>query len=295
MRPAERVLILGATGLLGHSLFCLLALRYGWDVYGTARAATRPLMRGSPQLLSLADVEDLGRIDQLLTEIRPTLVINCVGLVKQLGGSLTAYDAIRINGLLPHRLATICWGRARVLHFSTDCVFSGSRGMYSEEDSADADDLYGRSKILGEVSAPHVLVLRTSMIGPELNSQRGLLEWFRAQEGEVRGFRRAIFSGLPTAEIARVVSEVVIPTPSLSGMYHLAASPISKYDLLKLVKAAYGIPTTIIPDESVVIDRSLDGTRFSELTGYVSPPWETLIREMKSSHDLTQCLTTKFS
>jgi dTDP-4-dehydrorhamnose reductase len=189
--------------------------------------------------------------------------------------------AIPINSLLPHRLARLCKSAgARLIQISTDCVFLGARGMYREADIADAQDLYGRSKLLGEVDEPHAMTLRTSLIGRELASARSLVGWFLAQEGSVKGYERAIFSGMPTVELARVMRDFIIPHPDLHGVYHIAARPISKYELLKLVAAVYGKQIRIIPDRDLVIDRSLSGERFHGATGYVAPDWPELITRM---------------
>jgi dTDP-4-dehydrorhamnose reductase len=211
------------------------------------------------------------------------VVINCIGLVKQLAEANDPIVALPINAMLPHRLVRLCaLANARLIHVSTDCVFNGSRGNYQEADISDAQDLYGKSKYLGEVAAPNAITLRTSIIGHELASAHGLVDWFLSQQGPIKGYSRAIFSGLPTVELARVVSEVVIPTPALSGVYHVASPAISKFELLRLVSEVYGKSIVIDADESVVIDRSLNPERFRLATGYVAPAWPELV---KSMHD----------
>jgi len=209
------------------------------------------------------------------------VVINCVGVVKQLESAEDPLVVLPINALLPHRLVRLCeTNGARFVHVSTDCVFSGKRGNYQEHDPADADDLYGRSKYLGEVDYPNAITLRTSIIGHELSTTHGLIGWFLSQAGQVRGYRRAIFSGLPTVELARVIRDYVLSQPELRGVYHVSAAPISKYDLLTLVAKTYGRTTQIVPDDNVVIDRSLDSLRFRQATGYEPPVWLDLVRRM---------------
>jgi dTDP-4-dehydrorhamnose reductase len=189
--------------------------------------------------------------------------------------------AVPINTLLPHRLAALCSvSGARLVHISTDCVFSGSKGGYLESDFPDAYDLYGRSKLLGEVDYPNAITLRTSIIGHEISGSRSLVGWFLAQEGRVKGFTRAKFSGLPTVELARVVRDFVLPRPELHGLYHVAAEPIDKFKLLMLIAQVYGKKIEIIPDNDFAIDRSLNGERFKAATGYVAPSWQTLIERM---------------
>jgi dTDP-4-dehydrorhamnose reductase len=209
------------------------------------------------------------------------VVINCIGLVKQLAEADDPLLALPINAMLPHRLARLCdVASARLVHVSTDCVFSGARGNYIEGDSPDAQDLYGRSKLLGEVDYPHAVTLRTSIIGHELSSANGLVGWFLAQQGRVSGYRRAVFSGLPTIELARVIRDHVLPRPALRGTYHVSASPINKFDLLKLVARTYGKEIEIVEDDAVLIDRSLDSTRFRTETGYAPDDWPALVARM---------------
>jgi dTDP-4-dehydrorhamnose reductase len=223
-------------------------------------------------------------VASVLRELRPQAVINCVGVVKQLSAADDPLVAIPINSLLPHRLARLCAdSNARVVHISTDCVFAGTRGNYLESDIPDATDLYGRSKLLGELDCPNAVTLRTSIIGPELGSTHGLVGWFLSQQGRVRGFTRAIFSGLPTAELARVVRDHVLRLPAMRGVYHVSAAPIAKFDLLCLVRAAYSRTIEIEPDDRLVIDRSLDSTRFRTLTGWHPAAWPELIAAMRAA------------
>jgi dTDP-4-dehydrorhamnose reductase len=222
----------------------------------------------------------MDRLVRLFDEVRPEVVINCIGLVKQLEEANDPIQALSINALLPHRVARLCaLVGARLIHVSTDCVFSGRKGGYAETDTPDAEDLYGRSKLLGEVDYPSI-TLRTSIIGHELNSAHGLIGWFLAQKSGVKGYSRAIFSGLPTCELARVVRDFVIPRPELHGLYQVAAAPISKYELLRLVNQQYGKDLSIAPDEALKIDRSLDGSRFRAATGYLASSWPDLVAQM---------------
>jgi dTDP-4-dehydrorhamnose reductase len=279
-----RILVLGATGMLGNAMLRVLSEQTDWQVRGTIRSAgaKRFFPAGlAGQLLAGVDVEQPDSLLQAFIQVRPEVVINCIGLVKQLADAEDPLQAIPINALLPHRLARLCeLVGARLIHPSTDCVFSGELGNYREADPPDARDLYGRSKLLGEVGYPHSVTLRTSIIGHELQSAHGLVGWFLAQSDSCRGFTRAIFSGLPTVELARVIRDVVIPRPELSGVYHVAAAPISKYELLQLVAEVYKKKIEIIPSEELVIDRSLNADRFRAATGYVAPAWPELIQLM---------------
>lgn len=279
-----RVLVLGVTGMLGNAMYRVLCEAPDLVVYGTARSNIPPRYfsnEDSNRLLIGIDVENSDSLIRSFSETQPDIVINCIGLVKQLANSNDTLQAVPINTLLPHRLAALCQAiKARLIHISTDCVFSGSKGNYTESDFPDAYDLYGRSKLLGEVDYPHAVTLRTSIIGHELVGQRSLVNWFLAQEKSVNGYTKAIFSGLPTVELARVIRDVVLPRPDLRGLYHVAAKPISKFDLLNLVASAYEKDIAIIPDKSLVIDRSLNPDRFKESTGYMAPEWPALIQRM---------------
>jgi dTDP-4-dehydrorhamnose reductase len=277
-----KVMVLGATGMLGNAVFRLFADSPGIDVYGTARSSVSRLradLRG--RVISGIDVGHFDDLSRAFAEVRPEVVVNCIGLVKQLAEADDPLVAVPLNSLLPHRLARLCrLANARLVHVSTDCVFSGTKGRYTEADQPDARDLYGLSKLLGEVDYPNAVTLRTSIIGHELASAHGLVEWFLSQSGGVRGFTRAVFSGLPTVELAAVIRDRVLGATTLRGVYHVSAEPIAKFDLLALVARQYGRSTEIVPDERVVIDRSLDGSRFSAATGYVAPPWPELVRRM---------------
>jgi dTDP-4-dehydrorhamnose reductase len=284
MTHREKVLVLGATGMLGNAVLRTFAEHDGFNVTGTARspaAVARLPASLRDRVINGIDVENADALMRVVAVSRPAVVINCVGVVKQLADSNDPLVALPLNAILPHRLSRLCEAAgARFVHISTDCVFSGKRGMYVESDAADASDLYGRSKLLGEVDAPHAITLRTSIIGHELSGAHGLVGWFLAQQGRVKGFRRAIFSGLPTVELARVIRDLVLKMPSLRGLHHVSAAPINKFELLGLVKEVYGRDIDIVADDALVIDRSLDSSRFRAATGYVPPSWPDLIRAM---------------
>jgi len=281
-----KILVLGATGMLGNAMIRVLSEKVDLQVFGTARSESSKrlfLPNLAARLVFGVDVEQNDSLIKAFTGIRPNVVINCVGLVKQLADAEDPLQAIPINAILPHRLARLCeLSGARLVHISTDCVFAGEKGNYCESDPSDAKDLYGKSKYLGEVAYPHTVTLRTSIIGHELQSAHGLVGWFLSQKESCNGYTEAIFSGLPTVVLAQVIRDVVIPRPDLSGVYHVAAQPISKYDLLKLISTEYGKQIEIAPDDKLVIDRSLNAERFREATGYVAPDWPTLIKTMHS-------------
>jgi len=281
-----KILVLGVTGMLGNAMFRYLSNDERYDVYGSARGAGAVGYFKPSQVKKIVtgvNVENHDTLVHLFGSVKPDLVINCIGLIKQLNESKDPLVAIPINSILPHRLARLCEvGGARLIHISTDCVFSGHQGGYLESDAADAADLYGRSKYLGEVSDAHAITLRTSIIGPELGSgPRGLLGWFLSQQGIADGYSQAIFSGVPTVELARVIHEFVIPRPTLNGLFHVASEPISKYALLQILASVYGKVIEIRPVDTPMIDRSLNADRFRGATGYIAPPWLDLVQQMQ--------------
>lgn len=282
-----RVLVLGATGMLGNAVFRTLSSSSALSVTGTVRSA-KALDNFDESLkhnlISGVDVLDQDSLVNVFGIVKPDVVVNCVGLIKQLSSAKDPLSTLPINAMLPHRLAKLCTlVGSRLIHISTDCVFSGRKGMYVEQDVSDAEDLYGKSKYIGEVNdQSHVVTLRTSIIGHELNSQASLIDWFLAQSGSVKGFSKAIFSGLPTVELARVIRDFVIPQQSLHGLYHVSVEPIDKLTLLQHVAKIYGKEISIIPDDQLKIDRSLDSSRFRSATGYVPPQWPDLIEAMRA-------------
>ena len=280
-----RVLILGGSGMLGHKLWQTFAERF--DTFVTFRQPAHAYARYNlfDQSRSVCNVgaRDFDALTKAFAQARPQVVVNCIGVVKQDAAAKDPLTSISINALFPHRLAQLCRASgARLIHLSTDCVFSGRGGNYNEDASPDAEDLYGRTKLLGEVGGPGCLTLRTSMIGRELAGAHGLVEWFLSQRGQqsVRGFRRAVFSGFTTRALAETIAWIIEEHPSLEGVWHVAAEPINKFDLLTLIKEKAGLDVEIEPDESFICDRSLNAERFRQTTGFVSPKWSDMISQL---------------
>lgn len=281
------IVVLGVTGMLGHKVFQRLKTSME-EVTGLARGnreadpvATIPLLAGADVGWNV-DVEDLPALARRLEELKPRVLVNCVGIVKQRSEAKAAVPSILVNSLLPHWLAERASGwDGRVIHFSTDCVFSGRKGAYTEADPTDAEDLYGGTKALGEVAEPNALTLRTSIVGRELRGRRSLIEWFLAQRGgRVRGYRRVLYSGLTTGAMAGLVESLIRDHPNLSGLYHVSGEPIDKYSLLLLANEAFGTGIEIEPDDEVVLDRSMRSDRFRERTGWGPRSWASMIGEM---------------
>lgn len=283
----KRILVLGANGMLGGSIFRYLSSLIVYQVKGTVRLKTASqslAQQGFDNVISGIDVIALEKLETILLDFRPDFIINCVGVIKQLEASKDPITSINLNSLLPHRLALLSNKyNSRLIHFSTDCVFTGNRGMYTELDLADAQDLYGRSKLLGEVNyLPH-LTLRTSIIGHELKGHLSLVDWFLSQDKNIKGYTKAFFSGLPTVYVAEFLNKYVL-TSQLSGLYHLGVEPINKHDLLLLIKAVYDIDIEIEKFKGVQIDRSLDYTKLRRITGFEPPSWRDLIERMHNEY-----------
>jgi dTDP-4-dehydrorhamnose reductase len=277
-----KVLVLGASGMIGSTMLRTLARHSSWDVIGSIRATVKPRLPAGAAAswaygVDLANPDHLAR---LFCEVRPDVVVNCAGLTKHLPSGNDPMPALTMNALLPHRLAELCGiSRARLIHISTDCVFSGKKGNYREDDEPDASDVYGKTKHLGEVAGPGLVTLRTSTIGHEMGTRFGLLEWFLVQE-RCKGYRNAIFSGLPTVEFAEVIRDVVIPNVSLEGLYHVGSDAIDKETLLRLIARVYRKQVEIEIDDQVAINRSLNSQRFATATGYRPPSWPAMIEAM---------------
>lgn len=277
-----RVLVLGGSGMLGHQLCRVLSARMEtWATFRNTPARYKQY-NFIPQERALGGVnaEDIASIRGALETVQPDVVVNCIGIVKQRDEAKQAIASIQVNALFPHQLADLCQeGNIRLLQISTDCVFSGLRGQYTEADTPDPVDLYGRSKLLGELNRPNCLTLRTSIIGWQLNTYSSLLSWFAQQRGQhVKGYRQAIYSGFSTRVLASLISDLIETRPDLAGLYQVASEPISKYDLLIGLQDKLGWDDIEIePDDNFYCDRSLIGTRFSVATGWKAPEWDEML------------------
>ncbi len=277
-KKSPKILVLGSSGMLGHVVFDVLSKKY--ETWGTARTKCPQIFKNNDHIIEHVDATDLQEIKKHIENINPTIVINCIGIIKQSQEIASKALSIQINALFPHQLAQICsTSKCDLIHFSTDCVFSGKRGQYRESDELDATDFYGKTKALGELDYGHTLTLRTSIIGHELNSARSLVGWFLSQKGSVRGFSRAMFSGFPTITLANILSELIqdqIP----KGIYHISTSSISKYQLLRLIAERYNHPIEIVADEVLVLDRSLDSSKLNSLINWPQKSWKQLVNDM---------------
>jgi len=280
----NKILILGISGMLGSCLFKYLSQEIKYITYGTLRdkeGMNHFSTLCAPNIYHNVNIENADSLLDVMFKIRPNIVINCIGVIKQLPEAANPLISLPINSIFPHQLAKYCqMFDSRLIHVSTDCVFSGLKGNYKEFDKPDALDLYGLSKLLGEVDYPNTITIRTSIIGHELMGSRSLVDWFLSQRNEVFGYRKAIFSGLPTVEIAKILSNFIIPNEKLCGLYHLSSDPISKFDLLNLIAERYSNKISIVPDDTLIIDRSLNSDKFRNATGYKPAEWFELINSM---------------
>ena len=279
-----RILVFGSTGMLGHKL--IQGLGKSAEVWGTVRNNSELLasfdLLPSTRVISQVDSMNEASVRSALATARPDIVINAVGIVKQLPTSKDVIITLRVNSIFPHLLSQLSeeYGY-RLITISTDCVFDGVKGNYSESDKPNADDLYGKSKHLGEVIADRALTLRTSIIGREIGTAHSLVEWFLSNEGRaVRGYTNAIYSGFPTIVLADIIKDLIFKFPELHGLYHVSSEPIDKYSLLSLLKKIFGSNINIEPFDDFRIDRSLDSSKFRSITGFAPQSWEQMLRTM---------------
>lgn len=283
-----KILVMGGEGMLGHKMTQTLRARFpetACTIIGslTDEFYSRIDLFRQGEVVERVNAMDFHALGAMLRERKPDAIVNCVGIIKQRDEAKNALVSIALNSMLPHQLAAFAseWG-GRVIHFSTDCVFDGARGSYTEDDASNAEDLYGKTKYLGEVSGmSNALTLRTSIIGRELSQFKSLLEWFLAQEGNtVRGFTRHFYSGVTTNYMSTVVADVLERFPNLSGLYQVTSDTITKHDLLLLLRDAFGMDVEIVPDDEAFCDRSMIGAKFREATGLVCPPWPELAAQL---------------
>jgi dTDP-4-dehydrorhamnose reductase len=280
----KRVLIIGAGGMLGHKMWQVLGKQF--QVYGTLRRfEDRLRMTGifdEQRIVTDVDAWHLDSVRRAFAETRPDWVLNCVGIIKQRQIVHDPKQAIYINALFPHLLAEICAeSGSRLIHVSTDCVFSGRKGSYLETDPSDAEDQYGRTKFLGEVTSHGCLTVRTSIVGRDLFSNYSLIDWFLSQVGKrVKGYTRAIYTGLTTAALSREIGRIISAFPSLEGLYQVSSAPISKYDLLQMLNTAFNCGITIDRDQNFVLDRSLLSNRYWQATDSQAPSWQEMVTEL---------------
>ena len=281
MSNKKNIIILGCTGMLGNTIIRYLDIYSEHNVFGLCRKNNNKLKLNKVQIIENIDLDDLDRLKDIIFSLNANIIVNCIGVIKQKKYEVLDSDMIRINSLFPHVLNEFCNNKnIFLIHFSTDCVFSGTKGNYSEKDIPDPIDLYGRSKLVGELNGQNTITLRTSIIGHELNTNKSLLNWFLSSQNEIKGYKNAFFSGLTTLEVAKTLEKYIFPNPKLSGLYHLASDRISKYDLLNIISKIYNHEINISEDYDYYIDRSLNCDKLINDTGYEITSWSEQIKEM---------------
>lgn len=280
-----KILVLGVTGMLGYTLFNYLSSNENLEIRGTLRnlnIVDHFFPKSTLIFEEQINAENLNNVENIFIKMEPNIVINCIGKIKQKKDTIDTLSYIKINALFPHQLAEICRKyQAKLIQISTDCVFSGNRGNYKEEENPDPIDLYGRTKLLGEISERNCLTIRTSIIGYEINSCFSLLEWFISQKGKIiKGYNRAIYTGFTTLELSRIIEQIIFQYPMLEGLWHVSSNPITKYQLLNIINQSFDLEIIIEKDEDFICDRSLNSEKFRLYTGYIPPTWEEMITEL---------------
>jgi dTDP-4-dehydrorhamnose reductase len=279
-----KVLILGGNGMLGHKLVQVFQGKF--DVWTTLRETFESYGKFDiferEKTICGVDAEKFETVKNAIEFIKPDAIINAIGVIKQLPSSNNVVKTLTINSIFPHLVAeTAQKVNARFIEISTDCVFSGKKGNYTETDLPDAYDLYGKSKNFGEVAGENCLTLRTSIIGRELLTANSLVDWFLSNRGKsVKGYKHAIYSGFPTVVLAEIIAELLVSNPKLSGLYHVSSEPINKFDLLCLIRDAYNAEIEIEPFEDFSSDKSLNSDKFRQETNFTPKTWQEMIAQM---------------
>jgi len=280
-----RIYILGISGMLGSKLFKEF-LKKNYKIKGSTRVIPKHFLNYKNYIDSNLDIFDIQKLKEKINKFKPNLIINCVGIIKQKISKTNEKNIFYINSIFPHELYKISnIIKARLIHFSTDCVFDGKKGNYDDKNETNANDIYGFSKALGELSYDNSITLRTSIIGHELSSKKSLLDWFlHLNKKNCYGYTKAYFSGLPTIEIFNFIQKFLLKKKKISGIYNLSSSRISKYNLLKKISKVYSKNINIIKNNKLKIDRSLNSKKLKKLVDYKCPPWNILIKNMYINH-----------
>ena len=282
-----KVLIIGGNGMIGSELLRSLKLfNKNLEVKATLRNKLNHydiyLIYNNKDCFFKINVFEIDNIKDLIKLYKPNVIINCVGVTKQKINDFSLDKVKYINSNFPHKLYKLCNKESiRLIHLSTDCVFSGNRGEYKFNDIADAKDIYGQTKKEGEIIHDNSLTIRKSTIGYEMNKPHGLLEWFLCQKNDVLGFKNAIFTGVSTIELSKFISHIICKHQELSGLLHLRGPKIDKYSLLKKIKYFFNLDhINLKVDEKYICDRSLNEDRLLSKLNYSIPCWDTMIKDL---------------
>lgn len=280
-----KILVLGAGGMIGHKMYQVLSMEYpetyacfkrGFDEYKELG------LFNQSYVIDDIDVYEFGKLEKMLNQLRPNVILNCVGITLRKKEIQNLEYCLEVNSLMPHRLK--CWSaqnNAYLVHFSTDCVFDGAIGEYTENSPPSAKDNYGKTKYLGEVLGPRCLTLRGSMIGRELYGKTELLEWALAQRGKtIKGYANALYSGVTTSIMAELVTRILKLPSRLEGVYQVSSEPISKLDLLRKINHVFDLKMQIDEDCSYVSKKDLNSSKIRREIGFVCPSWDEMINQL---------------
>jgi dTDP-4-dehydrorhamnose reductase len=295
-----RVLILGASGMIGHRMWATLGERH--EAIGVLRRTELGPLASIPGIdlknaILGIEIQNISKLTKIIEETKPDIVLNCIGIVKQLKDSSDHLKSITLNALFPHQLAKVCAdNNARMIQFSSDCVFDGKKGYYKESDLPNDQDLYGRTKAMGEVDyLKNVLTMRTSSIGREVFPHGGLIEWFIGNSGKsITGYKKAIYSGFPSKRLGNIIADYIIPNSTLSGIVHVAGTPIDKFSLLNMIKDHFQLKIEILANDQVSIERSLNYEHFSKITGFVAPSWKEMMKDLEVDFEIYESIRKKY-
>lgn len=277
----KKILILGVNGLLGNRVFLNLSKNKKLNIYGLARKKSLNKSFSAKKIIYGVDVSDFKKLRNTIKLLKPDVILNCVGVINKKIKSIKEAKVIKINSLLPHYLDNLsAQFKFKLIHISTDCIFKGNKNFYNENSLSDVDNLYGLSKSAGEINNNRSLTIRTSIIGHELNSQNGLVDWFLSQK-TVFGFANVIYSGMTTNELSKIIENCILRY-NLRGLYQVSSAPISKFDLLKLINNIYNSNINIKKNISIKKKLVLKSDRFKKETKYRVSSWEKQIIVMKN-------------
>ena len=282
----KKILVIGASGLIGNAIFheCL---NFKYDVYGTIKRKNKKYFfkKNSNKIFSNIRIENDKEIVKIIKKIKPNIVINCAAVVKKYIDLYSIKKIFEINSKFPKKLEHLTsMYNFKLIHISTDCVFDGKHGNYSEDDIPNPQDIYGLSKYFGEVKSDNCLTIRTSVIGPELKKSQGLYEWFMKQNGKIKGYKKFIFSGLTSFELSKIIISN-LSNFKLGSIVHISSKPINKFELLKKFKKTFSKKDLVIKEcNKIKINRSLI-SNFQKKNNIKISSWNKMLSDMKTKID----------
>ncbi|MBC7428159.1 MAG: sugar nucleotide-binding protein [Bacteriovorax sp.] len=280
-----KILIFGVGGMIGHRVWLEANQIPNVEVFGLVRKSKTHYEKFgifNDNVYYDTDVSDWVNVEHILNKLKPDVIVNALGITIRKPEMGDFNLALTVNSFFPHKL--LKWAQAiqsRIIHLSTDCVFDGDQGHYLETSQPSAKDIYGKTKFLGEIEGSGALTLRFSCIGRELESHTELLDWFLLQEGKkIKGFSKAIYSGLTNIVIAKEICRVITNFSELTGVYQLSSTPITKYDLLCLAKTYFKLDVEIEKFDNYISDKSLICDKYKKGTGFNAPSWAAMLEEV---------------